>query len=175
MVIKMLTFSSLLLILLLAVCLYTDITEGKIYNKFTITAIIIALVFSLAAGGLESLKAAFLGAVVGLLIMLPPYLLGGMGAGDVKFMAAIGAIKGVFFVAQAALAAFIVGGIIAAALITYQKAWGETLASLKIGFICRLKPSIYDINENSVLRREGITFPYGVPIAIGALIILAVG
>lgn len=171
----MLTFSTVLLIMLLAVCLYTDITEGKIYNKFTITAIIIAFGFSLAAGGFESFKAAFLGAAVGLLIMLPPYLLGGMGAGDVKLMAAVGAAKGLFFVVQAALAAFIVGGVIAAFLITYKRAWGETLASLKVGFLCRFKPSLYDINENSVLKRKNITFPYGVPIAFGALIILIAG
>ena len=36
------------------------------------------------------------GLLVGFLILLIPYLLGGMGAGDVKLMAAIGAIDRCF-------------------------------------------------------------------------------
>ena len=55
------------------------------------------------------------GAAVGFLAFLPFYLLGGMGGGDVKLMAAFGSLLGPSGILLAAVLAAIFGGLTAAA------------------------------------------------------------
>src|SRR6185437_16974645 len=73
---------------------------------------------------------ALLGLGLSLLIYIPLYLVRGMGAGDVKLMAAVGSIAGphnwlVIFVVTALL-----GGLVALALVFFKKRIHETLFNL---------------------------------------------
>lgn len=61
----------------------------------------------------QAVLLAFGGLVVGLLVMLPMYLLGALGAGDVKLMAMVGAYLGATHTIGAALLVFITGGALA--------------------------------------------------------------
>jgi prepilin peptidase CpaA len=67
----------------------------------------------LAARGTAGLADSLLGLLVAGGILLPGWLLGWMGAGDVKLMAAVGAWLGFTLGVFAALAALIAGGVIA--------------------------------------------------------------
>lgn len=102
----------IVLLFFLSLALYFDLKEGRIPNKLTFTAIIFGLTYRLMTGGASHLYAGLLGGLVGLLILLIPFLLRGMGAGDVKLLTAIGVFQGVEFVLYTALAMGIVGGII---------------------------------------------------------------
>ncbi|ACB85886.1 A24 family peptidase [Natranaerobius thermophilus] len=103
----------LILIVVMALALYFDIKEFRIPNKITLSAIVIGLCSGLIGNGVSGLYTSFLGAIVGLALLLIPFFLGGMGAGDVKLLTAIGAIKGVEFVLYTAAAMAIIGGLIA--------------------------------------------------------------
>lgn len=84
-----------LLVSLVSTC--TDLWQGKIYNKVTYSAVVMGLVLSLiypTPGFWQSL----LGIVACLFFFGFCYIAGGVGAGDVKLMAAIGALKGFTFV-----------------------------------------------------------------------------
>lgn len=70
---------------------FTDITGFKVYNALTIPLFFGALVYSVFTAGLSGLMIALTGAGIGFCILLIPYLMGGLGAGDVKFVTAIGA------------------------------------------------------------------------------------
>ncbi len=83
-----------ILLALLAVCAYTDGRQGKIYNKFTFPAMLLGLGLHFMFGGLEGLKWAGLGWAVGMGIQWVPFMLGLARAGDVKLLAAVGALKG---------------------------------------------------------------------------------
>ena len=69
----------------------------------------------LAATGTSGITvaASFLGIFLGLLLMMPGYTLGATGAGDVKLMAAVGAIVGPALVLSAFLFTAIAGGVLA--------------------------------------------------------------
>ena len=102
-----------LLLGLLFFSVRSDLKERKILNKVTVpfaaAGLVLNTAFNLPAGLLTGL----LGLTVGLLIFLAPYLMHGMGAGDLKLMAAIGALTNWQFVLYVALITALTGGVIA--------------------------------------------------------------
>jgi len=78
----------------LSISAVTDITERKIYNVITFPLALAGLTYHAYVSGWAGVQLASLGLTAGLLLFLPLYLKGVMGAGDVKLLAAIGAIKG---------------------------------------------------------------------------------
>jgi prepilin peptidase CpaA len=118
-----------------------DLAERTIPNKFIAVALLCALAAHLAAGSPRWHPVA--GLATGLLLFLPLYLAGGMGGGDVKLMAAVGAFAGPALAFQIALATCIAGG------------------ALSLGFLTAPR----------VTRHSSM--PYGPSIAIGTLVVLA--
>ncbi len=98
----------------LATAVYTDVRWGKIFNKLTLplilTGLFLNLIFAGWAGGLESLKGA--GAAIGLALLLTLVAGPGLGGGDVKLLAAIGALCGPRFVLWTSLYTALAGSII---------------------------------------------------------------
>lgn len=85
--------------LTLGIAVVTDWREHKIYNKLLVPAFFLALLLHTFQGGLSGLTSSLLGAATGFALLLLPYLMGGMGAGDVKLLAVIGAF-GVLFLSS---------------------------------------------------------------------------
>src|SRR5213592_4142048 len=73
---------------------FIDVCKYKIYNVFTYPLLLAGLVYHEAMGGLPDLSNSLLGTLLGFSLLLPFYALGGMGGGDVKLMAAVGAWLG---------------------------------------------------------------------------------
>ena len=71
-----------------------DARERRIPNKITFMGIIVGLLFNLITGGWTGLLNSFFGLLAGIAIFFIPFAVGGMGAGDVKLMGAIGALMG---------------------------------------------------------------------------------
>src|SRR6186713_2279816 len=72
----------------------TDVRERRIPNVLTFGAAAAALLVHFLSHGSSGLATAAAGWVIGTAVFLPFFLLGGMGAGDVKLMAALGAWLG---------------------------------------------------------------------------------
>ena len=102
-----------ILAITLIISFITDIRKRRILNIVTLPAILIGLIYYTVTSGFEGFLFSGKGLLVGFLILLIPYLLGGMGAGDVKLMAAIGALTGTSFVIESFLYTAIIGGLIA--------------------------------------------------------------
>ena len=62
---------------------------------------------------------------MGLALLLPAYAIGGMGAGDVKLLAGVGAWVGVTDTLYAFCVSAIVGGVIAVLMVLYRRAWSK--------------------------------------------------
>ncbi len=69
----------------------TDIRERKVYNWLTYPLCVGGLVYHAIFSGWGGLAASVAGLLFGFFIILIPCFMGGVGAGDVKLMAAIGA------------------------------------------------------------------------------------
>ncbi len=85
--------SDIVLLAVAATAAVTDLQKGRVYNCLVYPAFVVGLLLALG-GGLEMLRNHALAAAVGFGLMLVAYMLGGMGGGDVKLVAAIGALAG---------------------------------------------------------------------------------
>ncbi|MGZ3183280.1 MAG: A24 family peptidase [Telluria sp.] len=110
--------SDLTLATLLLGCALRDLFERRIPNPYLAAGFACAALLQLAAHGLPGLLDGLGGALVGLGLLLPLYLVRGMGAGDVKLMAAAGAFLGPALALRACLASVFAGG--AAALVLFM-------------------------------------------------------
>ncbi|MGE4292482.1 MAG: prepilin peptidase [Desulfovibrio sp.] len=104
----------------LGASVFTDLREQRIPNSLTLSIALFGILFhsvgSLAFGpdnGAYGALFALAGLGAGLVLMLPPYLFGVMGGGDVKLMAAIGACLGWRVTVDAFLFASLAGGVYA--------------------------------------------------------------
>ena len=147
-----------------------DLRTRRIPNGLTATMAGVGVGF--AASGVTGvpLWASMVGFVVGLALMMPGHLLGATGAGDVKLMAAIGAIVGPGAVVQAFLFTAVAGGLLAVAVAIRRRRLGATLAGTG-RLIARAGEARQGIRSASAASR----FAYGPAIAVGSVAALLVG
>lgn len=67
------------------------------------------------------------GAVVGLALLIVPYLMGGIGAGDVKLLMVIGSFGGISLVLSGFICGAILGGLFAGGLLLYNRVFSQNL------------------------------------------------
>src|SRR5262245_28945235 len=91
----------------------TDLRSRRIPNVLTFGAAGAALVYGAMTGGWTGLGNAALGWLIGALAFIVPFALGGLGGGDVKLLAAIGAWLGPAGAIWVALYAGVAGGVMA--------------------------------------------------------------
>jgi prepilin peptidase CpaA len=94
----------------------TDLRHRRIPNALTFGAAALALVFHGVVGGLPGLQSAVIGWLVGTALFLPFFLVRGMGGGDVKLLAALGAWLGPGDALWLAIYASVAGGVMAVAV-----------------------------------------------------------
>jgi len=80
-----------LVTIVLIVAAVIDGYELKVPNWVTFPFILSGWIYSTLAFGFEGLGWSLLGTLIGLALLLPAYAIGGMGAGDVKLLAGVGA------------------------------------------------------------------------------------
>jgi prepilin peptidase CpaA len=82
------------LLIMTALAAGFDIRTQKIPNLLTFPAMLAALLYYTTVYGWAGLVFSFGGLIAGIALLLPAYLMGGMGAGDAKLMGAVGACIG---------------------------------------------------------------------------------
>ncbi len=147
-----------------------DIRVRRIPNALTATLAGVGI--GLAASGVSgiSLGASMAGLLIGLALMLPGHVLGATGAGDVKFMAAVGAIVGPGHVVSAFLFTAVAGGVLAVAVALRRKRLGATLAGTG-----RLIAAPTDAKKEIQAASVSSRFAYGPAIAIGSVLAALMG
>ena len=109
---RMGVISLVVLMALLAAAAWTDIRSNRIPNALVVAGLVLGIAFGLAPGGIGA-KDMALGLATGLVLFLPCYALGVMGAGDVKLMAMAGTFLGVKATLLAVVTTFAAGGVLA--------------------------------------------------------------
>ncbi|GAK07805.1 prepilin peptidase [Geomicrobium sp. JCM 19038] len=89
-----------------------DLRTWKIPNWLTLSAAIIGITHNGMMYGFDGLFTSLLGMVIGFAIFFCFYLMKAYGAGDVKLMAAIGAIMGVPFILYSSIMIVLIGGLV---------------------------------------------------------------
>ncbi|WP_251553647.1 A24 family peptidase [Neobacillus muris] len=153
---------------ILIISLITDIKYRRIYNVVTFPAMLIGLIGNTVTSGWDGLFFSLLGLLTGLGLLLIPYALGAMAAGDVKLLMAIGAIEGAAFTFGAFLYVAIIGGIIALGILIWHK---ELLQSLKRIFLSAQFKTLNGLSKDELHH----AYPYGAAIVLGTLCFFGVG
>ena len=159
-------FIEIVLIIALIISLITDIRKRKILNIVTLPAILIGMIYYTVTHGWDGFVFSGQGFLVGLGVLLIPYVLGGMGAGDVKLMAAIGALMGVTFVFYSFIYTALAGGLISIILILKKKGFVPSIRSLFLNLVF-FKDFLVSLKKAD--KQTSIVFPYGVAITIGTM------
>ncbi|MEM8864228.1 MAG: A24 family peptidase [Planctomycetota bacterium] len=160
----------------LIVAAVIDGLQLKVPNWITFPMIISGWVYSAALSpDVDSwwlgLTYSLLGTAVGLLLLLPAYSIGGMGAGDVKLMAGIGAwVWSVTTLYSFAVSA-VVGGLIAVAMVLARRDWNHHHGQFWMIWNEILTVKNPDALAEIATERKPrmMLLPYGIPIAIGTI------
>ncbi len=142
-----------------------DLKEGRIPNWITLPAMSAGITYHFCSTGIQGLGFSAAGLIVGFSLFLVFYIMGGMGAGDIKLMGALGALLGPGDILLAASFTAIAGGIYASALLLQRdnrktlivyKAWIKGIAVTK---------HFTHIQETA----QTIPLRYGIAIAAGTM------
>lgn len=164
---------TLVLTVLLLAAAFIDWRSMRIPNSLTLGGAALGLLMSALAPASPHMGLGFAlgGFALGLVLMWPLYLMGVLGAGDVKLMAMAGTYLGAAATLHAVAFVFISGGLLALALVLWRRAWLSVLSNLKgIFLMLRVAPE-------TVLHPQGVLasmpsvgrMPYGVSICAGTL------
>lgn len=137
----------------------TDHRSRRIPNALVLATLAAGLGVGLWTGGLQGLAGAVGGAAVGLACLLPFYLAGALGAGDVKFMAALGSVLGPGDAFLASAAALVAGAVLGIAFVGWRR-FAELPAAPDAAAI-----------PDSPARALGRQMPYAAAIVAGALLV----
>jgi prepilin peptidase CpaA len=99
----------------------TDLVRSRVYNALTMPLLVSGVLYSAINGGVNGLAVSLVGTVVGFGLLLLPFLMGGMGGGDVKLLAGIGAWIGVPSILHVFIAAGLMVGVWATGIFLLQK------------------------------------------------------
>jgi prepilin peptidase CpaA len=145
--------------------------ELKVPNWVTFPFILSGWLYSTLAFGWEGLGWSLVGTLIGLALLLPAYAIGGMGAGDVKLLAGVGAWIYGTHTAYAFAVSAIVGALLAVIMVLVRRGWNKHSAQFMV--ILNEILVIRDPERLAAIAAERkptmLLLPYGIPIAIGTI------
>jgi prepilin peptidase CpaA len=158
--------SLIVLTTVLSTASIVDLKQHKIPNVLSAFAALYGIAAHIYAGLGVLLPLG--GMLLGLIIFLPFYIMGGMGAGDVKLMSAVGAILGTK-VGLAAGVTLIVGSLIGLFVLLKQSEGRAAFWAYARMFFRLFGLRAGDIEKPQIDHLRTKRFPYAIAIATGTL------
>ncbi len=148
-----------------------DGIQLRVPNWLTLPMIAAGWIYSGIWHGGEGLVWSLVGTGVGLALLLPAYAIGGMGAGDVKMLAAVGAWVYGWHTFYAFCASTIVGAVLAVLMVVVQGRFRKHYNQFLMIWMEIL--TVRDPEKLSAIAAQRkpsmMLLPYGIPIAIGTI------
>jgi prepilin peptidase CpaA len=134
-------------------------------NFLILVMAFIGLALALLPSSAISFSFALMGFVLGLVIFLPAFLLGAMGAADVKVFAVTGLYLGPFDILNAFIYTLLSGGVLALFYWVYAMVNGHRISGLRL-----FKPQKNELQRAKQESSKQVTLPYIVAIFLGYLL-----
>jgi prepilin peptidase CpaA len=160
--------SALACALLGAAC---DIHSRRIPNWLTGPSILLGLALHLSLQGWIALATAALAGAIGGGVFLLFHLSGGMGAGDVKLMAAVSVLVGLGHVGNVLLMTTLLGGVFAVILALSQGQVRALVVNVVALMVHHGKAGLTPHPELNLTNPLTLRLPYGIAIAAGAAVL----
>lgn len=157
----------LCLLVLVTAGALTDVKTGKIPNALTYPACVFGLARGLAEAGWVGLADSLAGLAFAFVPFFLLYLTGGMGAGDVKMMAAVGALMGRDFTLLAMINSVFFGALIALLIVIWE---GRIRATAR--YFAALFTRLFRRGAESPELAAKTQVPFGVAICLASFMTL---
>ena len=149
-----------------------DVKSRRVPNLLTGPSICFGLVLHLTLGGWRQMAVAAAAGLVCGVVFLIFYLAGGMGAGDVKLITAVGCICGFHYIACLLAFTAIAGGIMATVLALARGRLWQTLSNVGELFSHHRAEGLTPHPEINVLNASTLRLPYALAITAGCVLTL---
>lgn len=142
-----------------------DTLRSKIPNLLNASLAIAGLALFFFKDGYPGILVGMAGLALGLALLLIPWLMGGMGAGDVKALGALGALLG----PHQLLYVFIYMGLIGGVMAVLHYAFQKNLCAKAREWVTSIKTTILTNDPKMIIpeKTEVSRFPYAAAIAFG--------
>jgi prepilin peptidase CpaA len=154
------------------VAAFFDTKSRRIPNLLTGPSLLVGLLLHLGIDGWRGLSTSFGAAVVCGGIFLFFYLAGGMGAGDVKLITAVGCIAGLSHTIYLLVFTSLAGGVMGIGLALIRGQLKQTLFNVSAVTTHHLQEGLVPHPELNVLNTSTLRLPYGIAVAAGCTITL---
>ena len=154
---------------------WIDYAQHRVPNWLNLALIVIGFSVQAIYFGSVGLSTALVGMLTGFGLLIVPWLMHGMGAGDVKLMAAIGVWVGPLLTFYSFALGAILGGVAAGIMILSTGRLRMACANMSVIFVkCTSRHNMFDeFGSAKSFGRTSQLLPYGVPLSGGTLIVLA--
>jgi prepilin peptidase CpaA len=162
---------TVLLIAIVAVAAIYDLRFRRIPNWLNLSGVILGLLLNTVFFARAGLIGAVLGIGFALMVYVPLYLIRGMGAGDVKLMAAVGAIAGPWNWLGIFVATALLGGVVSLVFVALKRRFHQTCFNVAL-ILTELGHFRMPAKSNSQLDvrdPHALGMPHGTLIAMGAV------
>jgi prepilin peptidase CpaA len=166
----MMSMTHLAALVIAATACATDVRSRRIPNRLTFGAALAGAGYQLAANGFGGLGDSLLGWIVGAAFLFLPFALGGIGAGDVKLMAALGAWLGPAEVMWLGMYTGVAGGAIALVVALSKGYASQMFANVRLLITHWRVAGVRALPELTLQHGRGPRLAYGVAILAGTMV-----
>ena len=153
-------------------CIF-DLRHRRIPNRLTGPALLAGVAAHAAFSGWKGLADAVSSALIAGFVFLLFHLAGGMGAGDVKLMAATASMVGLSSVGTLLISTGLAGALLAIGVSVARGVLRQTLANTWAVAAHHRFNGLSHHPELNLKNTDTIRLPYAVPVAAGCLFVLA--
>jgi prepilin peptidase CpaA len=164
------TMTTLAVVLVAVLACVTDLRSRRIPNALTLSAALAGLLAHWIVQGPDGALFSASGWLVGLLVFLPFFLVRGMGGGDVKLMAALGAWLGPQETIWLAIYTGIAGGVLAVLVAASSGYLRTALHNVLSVFRFWAAAGIRPVPGITLESKESPRLAYAVPIFAGVVV-----
>ncbi len=150
----------------------TDIKSRRVPNWITVPAFVLGLGLHLVFGGWRQMLASLAAGLICGLVFLVFYLAGGMGAGDVKLITAVGCIAGLPHIAYILVLTAISGGVMALGLALVRGRLQQTSVNVLELFTHHTRKGLRPHPDLNIANAHTLRLPYALAIAGGCMLTL---
>ena len=147
-----------------------DIRDRRIPNLLTGPAIIIALLIHLALGGWAAVGSSAIAGLIGGSIFAVFFIAGGLGAGDVKLMTAVGCFVGTSMIAEVMMATVIIGALFGVFVAVSRGQLGKTVSNTILLVQHHQRQGLEPHPELNLANAKTLRLPYALPIMAGCFV-----
>jgi prepilin peptidase CpaA len=157
---------------LLAIACIADVRTRRIPNALTFSGAGLALIYHLLTGGWSAAATSLGGWLLGAALFFPMFALRGMGGGDVKLLAAVGAWVGPGNVVFVALATSVAGGLMALTVAIGHGYFKVAISNLWMLLMHWRVMGVRPLPAVTLHGAKGPKLAYALPITIGTMVTL---